>query len=49
MDIIDFLTASGGLAWAFIGWRMVRSIRGLKHRLRWALTGPRPSRARRWS
>jgi hypothetical protein len=46
MDIIDFFTVSGLLAWVFVGWRIVRMIRSLKHRLRWALARPRTSRAR---
>ncbi len=49
MDFVDFLTVSGVLAWALIGWRMFRFTRRLKHRLRWALAGPRTSRVRSWS
>lgn len=41
MTVVQFLTASGVLAWGFILWRTFQLVRGFRHRLAWALWGRR--------
>jgi hypothetical protein len=37
MTAAEFFAASGVFAWAFVTWRAFQLMRGLPHRLRWAL------------
>lgn len=49
MTLVQFFTASGVLAWLFLGWRAFQQVRGLRHRLGWALWGHRrPQRVGRF-
>jgi hypothetical protein len=41
MAVLEFLTVSGAVAWAYIAWRGYQTMRSAGRRLRWAVWGHR--------
>jgi hypothetical protein len=47
MTLVDALTATGALTWAWLAWQGFQFMRGLPARLAWAIWGQR-SQQRTW-